>query len=170
MCLLELATQQYPYSECQRVAQIFRKVTTVSRPLLPMLMAAVCTATFRSSCTNRKRRWQARREYVYMTCWCSPSVLLDADAGQGIKPAALQQVTGELREMIELCIAHDPTRRPEARQLVKHPFFDSIRGVSTLEEPYVFSFERKPQAGLLSLIRCLSSSVTTIKQLSSWPQ
>ncbi len=29
MCLLELATLEYPYSECHGVAQIFRKVTTV---------------------------------------------------------------------------------------------------------------------------------------------
>ena len=29
MCLLELATLEYPYSECHGVAQIFRKVTQV---------------------------------------------------------------------------------------------------------------------------------------------
>ena len=30
MCLLELATLQYPYSECRNAAQIYRKVTLVS--------------------------------------------------------------------------------------------------------------------------------------------
>ena len=31
MCLLELATLEYPYSECRNAAQIYRKVTLVSR-------------------------------------------------------------------------------------------------------------------------------------------
>ena len=30
MCLLEMATNQYPYSECSNAAQIYRKVTSVS--------------------------------------------------------------------------------------------------------------------------------------------
>jgi len=34
MCLLELATLEYPYSECRNAAQIYRKVTLV-RPLPP---------------------------------------------------------------------------------------------------------------------------------------
>jgi WNK lysine deficient protein kinase len=31
MCLLEMATNEYPYAECQNAAQIYRKVTSVSR-------------------------------------------------------------------------------------------------------------------------------------------
>ena len=30
MCLLELATLEYPYNECKNAAQIYRKVTLVS--------------------------------------------------------------------------------------------------------------------------------------------
>ncbi len=46
-------------------------------------------------------------------------------------PQALQRVLGvELRQLIELCIAHDAHQRPEARQLLKHPFFESLRNVS----------------------------------------
>ena len=30
MCVLEIATNQYPYMECQNPAQIFKKVTSVS--------------------------------------------------------------------------------------------------------------------------------------------
>lgn len=30
MCLLELATFEYPYSECKNPAQIYRKLTLVS--------------------------------------------------------------------------------------------------------------------------------------------
>jgi serine/threonine protein kinase len=33
----------------------------------------------------------------------------------------------ELREFITQCIAHDPDSRPDTRQLLKHPFFESIR-------------------------------------------
>lgn len=29
MCLLELATMEYPYSECKNAAQIYKKVTLV---------------------------------------------------------------------------------------------------------------------------------------------
>lgn len=80
MCLLELATLEYPYSECQRMAQIFKKVTS------------------------------------------------------GIKPLALQRVCGELRGIIELCIAHDPKDRPEARALLKHSFFDCLREESNASQ------------------------------------
>ncbi|KXZ55201.1 hypothetical protein GPECTOR_3g345 [Gonium pectorale] len=74
MCLLELATMEYPYSECKNAAQIYKKVT------------------------------------------------------QGIHPGGLSKVQNqELREFIEVCIQHDPNQRPEARQLLKHPFFESIR-------------------------------------------
>ena len=31
MCLLELATMEYPYAECRNAAQIYRKVTLVRR-------------------------------------------------------------------------------------------------------------------------------------------
>jgi len=45
MCMLEMATSEYPYSECQNAAQIYRRVTSVSpSPLLilrPLLPAAV---------------------------------------------------------------------------------------------------------------------------------
>lgn len=74
MCMLELATMEYPYSECRNAAQIYKKVT------------------------------------------------------QGIPPAGLGNVNSqELREFIELCIGHDEAARPEARQLLKHHFFQAIR-------------------------------------------
>ncbi|PNH04167.1 putative serine/threonine-protein kinase [Tetrabaena socialis] len=74
MCLLELATMEYPYAECKNAAQIYKKVT------------------------------------------------------QGILPGGVSKVQNtELREFMELCIQHDPNQRPEARQLLKHPFFESLR-------------------------------------------
>lgn len=49
---------------------------------------------------------------------------------QGIKPKALERVHGpELRGLIETCIAHEPQQRPQARMLLKHPFFESLRAV-----------------------------------------
>uniref|UniRef100_A0A7S0S189 non-specific serine/threonine protein kinase n=1 Tax=Chlamydomonas leiostraca TaxID=1034604 RepID=A0A7S0S189_9CHLO len=74
MCMLELATMEYPYAECKNAAQIYKKVTS------------------------------------------------------GIKPAGLAKVPQpELATFIELCINQDPDARPEARQLLKHPYFESIR-------------------------------------------
>lgn len=37
MCILEMTTSEYPYSECQNAAQIYRKVTSVS--LIPSVWA-----------------------------------------------------------------------------------------------------------------------------------
>jgi hypothetical protein len=73
MCLLELATLQYPYSECTNPAQIYRKVT------------------------------------------------------RGIPPAALAEVQNTaVRGLIELTINPEPRQRPEARQLLVHPFFADV--------------------------------------------
>jgi WNK lysine deficient protein kinase len=74
MCMLELATLEYPYSECRSIPAIFKKVS------------------------------------------------------QGIPPVALAKVMPhELQDFIALCIRFDPAERPSAMQLLKHPFFDSLR-------------------------------------------
>lgn len=46
MCMLEMATSEYPYSECQNAAQIYRKVTCVSTR--PSLLLALVTGSFKS--------------------------------------------------------------------------------------------------------------------------
>lgn len=43
MCMLEMATSEYPYSECQNAAQIYRRVTSVS---LHSLLRCISCATF----------------------------------------------------------------------------------------------------------------------------
>eukprot|EP00879_Flechtneria_rotunda_P000813 GHRR01000937.1.p1 GENE.GHRR01000937.1~~GHRR01000937.1.p1 ORF type:complete len:934 (+),score=365.76 GHRR01000937.1:289-3090(+) len=74
MCLLELATLEYPYSECRNPAQIYRKVS------------------------------------------------------QGVPPNTLAQVSNlDLKALIMLAINSDPSKRPEARQLLAHPFFEDLR-------------------------------------------
>jgi len=82
MCLLELATLEYPYSECRNAAQIFKKVVS------------------------------------------------------GIPPKGLEKVTcKELHDFIMLCITHDPIARPEARKLLKHPFFEEVRSCAGIGWP-----------------------------------
>ena len=39
MCILELITCEYPYSECRNQAQIYKKVTSVSFPTLNYLLS-----------------------------------------------------------------------------------------------------------------------------------
>lgn len=47
---------------------------------------------------------------------------------QGIRPTGLSKVpTEELAEFISTCIESVRQRRPRARQLLKHPYFDTIR-------------------------------------------
>jgi len=80
MCLLELATMEYPYAECRNAAQIYRKVTL------------------------------------------------------GIRPAGLARVPSrELADVISACIA-PRARRPRARQLLKHPYFESVRAQLRAEQ------------------------------------
>lgn len=44
MCMLEMATSEYPYSECQNAAQIYRRVTSVSPSSLPSLKLLLLAA------------------------------------------------------------------------------------------------------------------------------
>lgn len=54
-----------------------------------------------------------------------------------MRPAGLDKVQNqELRDFIMLCIQHNPEARPEARKLLKHPFFESIRaGTASNDRP-----------------------------------
>lgn len=58
---------------------------------------------------------------------CFQSSLLKIRMVQGVRPQALSRVGNrELAEIISLCLAQRE-ERPRARQLLKHPYFDSIR-------------------------------------------
>lgn len=41
MCVLEMLTSEYPYSECSNPAQIYKKVTSVS-----LMVTSVCDTSF----------------------------------------------------------------------------------------------------------------------------
>lgn len=58
MCMLEMATSEYPYSECQNAAQIYRKVTCVS-PLAVLLGSGSPVPLTRphSGLVRRRTRW-----------------------------------------------------------------------------------------------------------------
>lgn len=83
MCILEMATSEYPYSECHNAAQIYRKVTSVRHHphelhLLPVLVQAF--------------------DCVFVS--------------QGIKPDSFYKVkVPELKEIIEGCIRTKSSER-----------------------------------------------------------
>lgn len=41
MCMLEMVTFEYPYSECRNPAQIYKKVTSVSLRILKTMMISM---------------------------------------------------------------------------------------------------------------------------------
>lgn len=55
MCMLEMATSEYPYSECMGPAQIYKKVISVSFGR-PHLFSYVVVGWPRPGCQTRSRR------------------------------------------------------------------------------------------------------------------
>lgn len=53
MCMLEMATSEYPYSECQNAAQIYRKVTCVS-PLSHLVSKDTALVSPSGSCVRER--------------------------------------------------------------------------------------------------------------------
>lgn len=59
MCMLEMATSEYPYSECQNAAQIYRRVTSVSPSSLvslKLLAAKECSWLAPVLCMEKKNK------------------------------------------------------------------------------------------------------------------
>ena len=64
--------------------------------------------------------------------------LVDVSILQGVKPQGLQRIHDDgLRQLVQLCLSFDPNDRPEARVLLKHPFFVHLRKVHL-----IFKFKR----------------------------
>lgn len=96
LCLLEMVTLEYPYSECKNPAQIFRKVSSVSSPALIFYSA-----------------------FYSNLCDCHLKVFL---IWQGVKPASLGKVASpEVRAFIDKCLV-PASQRPSAKELLKDPF------------------------------------------------
>ncbi|CAD7701413.1 unnamed protein product [Ostreobium quekettii] len=65
-------------------------------------------------------------EFPYMECDNRCQIFRKVTLG--VYPAALARIEEtEVRDFIELCISHDHIQRPSARELLKNPFFDSLR-------------------------------------------
>mmetsp|Transcript_14776 Transcript_14776/g.43376 ORF Transcript_14776/g.43376 Transcript_14776/m.43376 type:complete len:101 (-) Transcript_14776:193-495(-) len=62
MCLLELATLEYPYSECHGVAQIYRRVTTGNKPQALQSVASLSLREVRGSGTHRQQETTVLRK------------------------------------------------------------------------------------------------------------
>lgn len=81
MCILEMATSEYPYSECQNAAQIYRKVTNVS----PVRLRTILTSRSRA-----------------FTLFCSQGIKPDSFSKVKVP---------ELKEIIDGCIRTDSKER-----------------------------------------------------------
>lgn len=69
MCMLEMATSEYPYSECQNAAQIYRRVTSVSPSSLvslKLLAAKECSWLAPVLCMEKKK--QAWKRWFWDEC------------------------------------------------------------------------------------------------------
>jgi WNK lysine deficient protein kinase len=67
----------------------------------------------------------ATLEYPYAECTNAAQIYRKVSLG--VRPQGLQKVTSpELAEFINTCIANR-SQRPRARQLLKHPYFDTVR-------------------------------------------
>ena len=78
MCLLELATLQYPYCECRNAAQIYRKVTLVSSSPLSYWSVILCRQVVHDLHTQRPccATFLARCIDKYASITCKPLNLL----------------------------------------------------------------------------------------------
>lgn len=113
MCMLEMATSEYPYSECQNAAQIYRKVTSVrlgeSVWFVLLLLQTNGRFWFGLKCVSIRRAipksstWlQSGISERLTTCLCL----------QGIKPASFDKVNDpEIKEIIEGCIRQNRGER-----------------------------------------------------------
>jgi len=71
----------------------------------------------------------ATQEFPYRECK-NTGELIDCFE-HGRLPEALFKVHDlDARDLIEMCISHDPQERPKSRHLLGHPFFDALQGHS----------------------------------------
>lgn len=70
---------------------------------------------------------------VYRECRNAAQIFKKVTAG--IAPEGLARIQDrELKDFVLLCIQHDPNKRPEARQLLKHKFFEPCRAEGLLRK------------------------------------
>ncbi|XP_036108417.1 serine/threonine-protein kinase WNK1 isoform X2 [Molossus molossus] len=112
MCMLEMATSEYPYSECQNAAQIYRRVTS---SILLFLMDFT------------KKDFCSVFVIVNSHCCCCPQ---KDCVNEGVKPASFDKVAiPEVKEIIEGCIRQNKDERYSIKDLLNHAFFQEETGV-----------------------------------------
>jgi serine/threonine protein kinase len=130
MCLLEMVTFEYPYSECTNAAQIYKKVTSVRSSaflLVPLVFLQ----------SSQLNSFFFLFHVRYLSAYGVPCLLTvffhEAyierrvemcffDLLQGKKPAALEKLKDpEVRAFVDKCLAAASVRLP-ARELLMDPF------------------------------------------------
>uniref|UniRef100_A0A8I3SBJ0 non-specific serine/threonine protein kinase n=1 Tax=Canis lupus familiaris TaxID=9615 RepID=A0A8I3SBJ0_CANLF len=112
MCMLEMATSEYPYSECQNAAQIYRRVTS-------FVLSFVMDFTKKDFCSV----------FVIINSHCCCCPQKDC-VNEGVKPASFDKVAiPEVKEIIEGCIRQNKDERYSIKDLLNHAFFQEETGV-----------------------------------------
>ncbi|KAF5919394.1 hypothetical protein HPG69_009875 [Diceros bicornis minor] len=132
MCMLEMATSEYPYSECQNAAQIYRRVTSTSRKK----NLRVKSLSWNFLCYHRDLN---PLELAEMKDFCSVFVIVNSRCcccppkdcvNEGVKPASFDKVAiPEVKEIIEGCIRQNKDERYSIKDLLNHAFFQEETGV-----------------------------------------
>lgn len=117
MCVLEMLTSEYPYSECTNPAQIYKKVTSVSSDI-DLGFIGVCEA----------------RLYLYATFH-----------DQGKLPAAFFRLEDtEAQKFIGKCLV-TAAKRPSAKELLVDPFLASddaiLNTTFEIQKPFLNEIE-----------------------------
>ncbi|KAL7982261.1 hypothetical protein Chor_009859 [Crotalus horridus] len=127
MCMLEMATSEYPYSECQNAAQIYRRVT--SHPdkmglthIIEDIWVNVENAVVLVALVKKPVR-EIMRQIIL-------SSLMFNMFNKGVKPASFDKVAiPEVKEIIEGCIRQNKDERYAIKDLLNHAFFQEETGV-----------------------------------------
>lgn len=70
MCMLEMLTMEYPYSECENPAQIFRKVFAGERPMSFQRLPQCEVKQIIASCLEREKRRPSARQLMQHPFFC----------------------------------------------------------------------------------------------------
>ncbi|CAG2056313.1 unnamed protein product, partial [Timema podura] len=150
MCMLEMATSEYPYSECTGPAQIYKKVVSCQRRSerytkyllnLPASLTeipcfrAISSVLGQQLGSSEKDQFVSGSEFVTneteQEVYSIESerskqveVIADIDKASGVKPQSFEKVEStEVRDIIDHCIRLKKEERPGVKDLLSHEFF-----------------------------------------------
>jgi serine/threonine protein kinase len=99
MCVLEMITNEYPYSECNTAAQVFRKITDVSVPHICHHNSCLLRRqqfVLPDSFTRLKEREEDRKVYDFISkCICKA----DIRCGSDVLDSLLISLTGYMQPL-----------------------------------------------------------------------